>query len=223
MSGERIRVVIGDDSFLIRESLARMLERAPAIDVAAVCDNRYELERAIAAQAPDLVITDIRMPPSGEDEGIRLAERLRAERPQTGVLVLSQYAEPAYALSLLRDGTAGRGYLLKENLRDAGELTTAVADVAAGGSRIDPAIVDVLVQEQVRRGGSALAELTPRELELLALIAEGRSNTAIAETLVITKRAVEKHVNAIFSKLGLTEQESVSSRVKATLIYLAES
>ena len=222
-SDERLRVIVADDSYLIRESLTVMLASEPGIELVSVCSDGKELEAAIAAQHPDVVITDIRMPPWGTDEGIRIANRLRETNPETGVLVLSQYAEPAYALALLDAGSSRRAYLLKERIRDKGELVGAIREVAHGGSVIDPKVVDVLIQARGREARSPLATLTPRERELLAEIAEGKSNTAIAESLVLTKRAVEKHVNSIFAKLDLPEDEDVSRRVKAALMYLADS
>jgi DNA-binding NarL/FixJ family response regulator len=218
-----IGVVIADDSFLIRESLAQIIGGAPDVEVLAVCADADELRSALEDHAPDVVVTDIRMPPSGGEEGIRIARSMRSSHPGAGVVVLSQYAEPAYALALLDDGAEGRSYLLKQNLHHRRELLDTVREVAAGGSRIDSRVVEVLVQAQSRRAQSRLSELTPRERELLALIAQGKSNAAIAETLVITKRAVEKHVNSIFLKLGLSPQEGASSRrVKAALMFLAE-
>jgi DNA-binding NarL/FixJ family response regulator len=222
-SDERLRVIVADDSYLIRESLTVMLASEPGIELVSVCSDGKELEAAIAAQHPDVVITDIRMPPWGTDEGIRIANDLRASNPGTGVLVLSQYAEPAYALALLDAGSSRRAYLLKERIRDKRELVGAIREVARGGSVIDPKVVDVLIEARGREARSPLATLTPRERELLAEIAEGKSNTAIAESLVLTKRAVEKHVNSIFAKLDLPEGEDVSRRVKAALMYLAES
>jgi DNA-binding NarL/FixJ family response regulator len=217
-----IRVVAADDSLLIRESLAAMLDADPGIELARVCSDGDELNAAIAEERPAVVIVDIRMPPSGMDEGIRVAARLRESDPEIGVLVLSQYAEAAYALALLEGGSSRRAYLLKERIRDRTELIRAIKTVAEGGSVIDPHVVDVLIEAQARVATSPLAALTPRERELLGEIAEGKSNAAIAESLVLTKRAVEKHVNSIFSKLGLPEAQNVSRRVKAALVYLAE-
>jgi DNA-binding NarL/FixJ family response regulator len=217
-----IRVVVADDAFMLREFLVSTLNAAPEVELAAVCTNGTELEQAIEIWEPDAVLTDIRMPPSLEDEGVRIAARLRVTHPAMGVVVLSQYAEPVYALSLLEDGTGGRAYLLKERIRDRDELIGAIKAVASGGSVIDPMIVDVLIRARVNAANSRLAGLTTRERELLAEIATGKSNGAIAESLVLTKRAVEKHVNAIFSKLDLPDAEDVSRRVKATLIFLAE-
>jgi len=219
---EPIRVVVADDSFLIRESLTVMLGSQPGIELVAVCSDGKELEAAIAAEHPAVVIVDIRMPPSRTDEGIRIAMRLRESDPEIGVLVLSQYAEAAYALALLESGSSRRAYLLKERIRDQPELIRAITTVAGGGSVIDPQVVDVLIEARSRVARSPLAELTPRERQLLGEIAEGKSNAAIAESLVLTKRAVEKHVNSIFAKLGLPEAQDVSRRVKATLVYLSE-
>ena len=218
----RVRVVIAEDSYVIREFLTATLSAAPEVELVAVCTNGKELQTAIGTWEPDVVLTDIRMPPSGADEGVRIAAGLRDTHPDIGVVVLSQYAEPAYALSLLEHGTGGRAYLLKERIRNKEQLLDAIQAVARGGSVIDPLIVDVLIEARSRVAKSQLSQLTPRERELLAEIAAGSSNGAIAESLVLTKRAVEKHVNSIFSKLDLPETEDVSRRVKATLIYLSE-
>lgn len=217
-----VRIVVAEDSYLIREFLTSTLCSAPEVELAAVCTNGKELRTAIETWHPDVVLTDIRMPPSGAEEGLRVAERLREANPDVGVIVLSQYAEPAYALALLEGGTGRRAYLLKERIRNRGELIEAIKTVARGGSVIDPIIVDVLIRARARAARSRLSELTPRERELLAEIASGKSNGAIAESLFLTKRAVEKHVNSIFSKLDLPETQDVSRRVKATLIYLSE-
>ena len=217
-----VRVVVAEDSYVIREFLTGTLSASPATELVAVCTNGKELQKAIEIWDPEVVLTDIRMPPSGAEEGVRIAAMLRATRPKVGVVVLSQYAEPAYALSLLEEGSGGRAYLLKERVRDKAELIGAIQAVARGGSVIDPIIVDVLIEARSRAAKSKLLELTPRERELLAEIAAGKSNAAIAESLVLTKRAVEKHVNSIFSKLNLPETQDVSRRVKATLIFLSE-
>jgi DNA-binding NarL/FixJ family response regulator len=216
-----IGVVIADDSYMIREFLASALGTAPQVRLLEACSDAKELQRAIDMHNPDVVVTDIRMPPSPE-EGLQVANRLRSSHPSMGVVVLSQYAEPAYALSLLGEGTGGRAYLLKERIRNREELIDAIEAVAQGGSVIDPRIVDVLIAARARAASSRVARLTPREQELLAEIAAGKSNGAIAESLVLTKRAVEKHVNAIFSKLDLPESPDVSRRVRAALIFLAE-
>jgi DNA-binding NarL/FixJ family response regulator len=217
-----IRVVIAEDSYVIREFLTATLSWSPEVELVAVCSNGKELVAAIDLWRPEVVLTDIRMPPTGDEEGVRIAMRLRESHPEIGVVVLSQYAEPAYALGLLEEGTGGRAYLLKERIRDRSELIGAIRAVAEGGSVIDPMIVDVLIEARTRAGRSRLSELTARERELLAEIATGKSNGAIAESLFLTKRAVEKHVNSIFAKLDLPEADSVSRRVKATLIYLSE-
>jgi DNA-binding NarL/FixJ family response regulator len=220
--GKPIGVVVAEDSYVIREFLTATLSATSEVELMAVCSNGKELETAIEVWHPDVVLTDIRMPPTHTEEGVRIAAQLRETHPNIGVVVLSQYAEPAYALRLLEQGTGGRAYLLKERIRDKGELINAIEAVARGGSVIDPIIVDVLIAARTRVAKSRLAQLTPRERELLAEIAAGKSNGAIAESLVLTKRAVEKHVNSIFSKLDLPETEDVSRRVKATLIFLAE-
>jgi len=221
-AGARLRVVMAEDSYMIREFLAALLSQTTEIELAAVCATAPELEQAIETLHPDVVVTDIRMPPSEGNEGIRIAAALRETAPEVGVVVLSQYAETEYALELLEHGTGGRAYLLKERIRSKEQLLDAIAAVARGGSVIDPSIVDVLIQARTRIENSRLSQLTPRERELLAEIATGKSNGAIAESLFLTKRAVEKHVNAIFAKLDLPETADVSRRVKATLIFLAE-
>jgi DNA-binding NarL/FixJ family response regulator len=217
-----IRVVVADDSLLVREGLEQVLAGLPGIEVVASCADLPSLVDAIEAERPDVVLTDIRMPPSMSDEGIRVAAELRQTHPSVGVVVLSQYSEPSYALALLEAGSAGRAYLLKERVHDRGQLQSAIEAVAGGGSSIDPKVVDLLVAARTRAERSPLSELTRREREVLAEIAQGKSNTAIAGSLVLTKRAVEKHINSIFAKLDLAEPESASKRVKATLAYLAD-
>ena len=217
-----IRVVLGEDSFLAREAIAGVLERADGIELIADCSDLESLRTAIEEHTPDVVVTDIRMPPGNSDEGIRLAADLRSEHPEIGVVVLSQYSEPIYASLLFEEGSERRAYLLKESLRDQNELSRALHAVADGGSVVDPLVVERLVEASRRREDARLDTLTPRELEILALIAEGRSNTAIAEHLVVTKRAVERHINSIFAKLNLREaDDDVSRRVKAALLYLS--
>jgi len=218
-----VRVVLAEDSFLVREGLSQLLESSPTVDVVAACDDMDSLLEAVERERPDVVLTDIRMPPTRTDEGIRVASRLRDSHPDTGVIILSQFSEPAYVLELLDRGSDGRGYLLKERVRDRGQLVSAIDVVARGGSLIDPKIVEVLVAARSRSEHSPLLELTERELEVLAEIASGKSNNAIAESLVLTKRAVEKHINSIFMKLGLAGAEDVSKRVTATLLYLART
>jgi DNA-binding NarL/FixJ family response regulator len=217
-----IRVVVAEDNLLVREGLRQLLESSPTVDVVAAYGDVDALLGAVEEDRPDVVLTDIRMPPSNTDEGIRVAEHLRQTRPSTGVVVLSQYAEPQYVLSLLERGSDRRGYLLKERIHDRGQLVSAIDAVARGGSVIDPKIVELLVEAKARIKRSPLSELTPREREVLAELAEGKSNAAIAESLVLTKRAVEKHVNSIFMKLGLAGSDSVAKRVKATLMFLSD-
>lgn len=217
-----IRVVLGEDNYLAREAITHVLASEPRIALLAICPDSESLLRAVEEQKPHVVVTDIRMPPSGGDEGIRVANLLRETHAGVGVVVLSQYADPAYGLALLEGGSDGRAYLLKERVQDGAQLVAAIEAVAEGGSVIDAKVVEGLVAARVRAEGSPLAELTPRELEILALIARGNSNQAIADQLVLTKRAVEKHINAVFLKLNLSEAQDVSRRVKAALIYLAE-
>jgi DNA-binding NarL/FixJ family response regulator len=217
-----VRVVLAEDSLLVREGLQQLLAGASDVDVVGACGDVDDLLETIERERPDVVLTDIRMPPSNTDEGVRVAARLRDTHPGIGVVVLSQYDDPAYVLKLLESGSDGRGYLLKERVHDRGQLSSAIHTVARGGSVIDPKIVEVLVAARARAERSPLLELTPREREVLAEIAEGKSNAAIAESLVLTKRAVEKHINSIFTKLGLSDADDVSKRVKAALMFLAE-
>jgi DNA-binding NarL/FixJ family response regulator len=216
-----IRVVLGEDSFLAREAISGVLDRAEGIELVAACENLDSLRATIEATRPDVVMTDIRMPPENHDEGIRLAAELRSTHPEVGVVVLSQHAEPIYASLLFEDGSDRRAYLLKESVKDQSELSRALHTVAAGGSVVDPLVVEQLVDARRRLADSRLEQLTPRELEILEMIAEGRSNAAIADELVVTKRAVERHINGIFLKLGLRDAEDVSRRVKAALMYLS--
>ncbi len=217
-----IRVVVGEDSAVVREGIKRMLERSDDIEVAATAADAATLRAAISEHRPDVVITDIRMPPTQTDEGIQIAVELRETAPGVGVVVLSQHIEPSYALALLEGGSARRAYLLKERLRNSTELTRAIREVAAGSSVVDPLVVDELVQARSARENSPLQHLTESETAILAMIAQGMSNAAIADALVVTKRAVERHINAIFLKLDLRDAEDVSRRVKAALVYLAE-
>jgi len=215
-----VRVVLAEDHALLRQGLERLLTTAADIDLVGSAADLPSLERMVDDLDPDVVITDIRMPPTGTDEGIRFAARLRRERPNTGVVVLSQHVDAGYALALLADGSARRGYLLKERVADADELVTAVREVAAGGSRIDAHVVDELVNGRREAAPTELDRLTPRELEVLSEMAQGKSNGAIAASLVLSERAVEKHTNSIFSKLGLSEERDLNRRVKAVLVYL---
>jgi DNA-binding NarL/FixJ family response regulator len=219
--GPVLRVVIADDSYLVREALGHLLATDPRVELVATCEDGTQLAATVEAELPDVVVTDIRMPPSGDDEGIVFANRLRETHPTIGVVVVSQYADPRYGLALLDRGSDRRAYLLKDRLRDREHLIAAVYEVAAGGSVVDAKVVEALIAARTGGENSKLAELTPRELEILGHMAQGKSNQAIAEDLYLSKRAVEKHINAIFMKLGLAHAEDVSRRVKAALIYLA--
>ena len=220
--GRPIRVVLADDSYLVREAITHVLDTEPGFDLVATCEDGDALVAAVDAERPDVVLTDIRMPPSGDDEGITVANRLRVTHPEVGVVVVSQYANPRYGVALLEGGSEGRAYLLKERLHDRAQLVGALVTVAEGGSVVDSKVVEALIVAQIRDDNSPLAELTPRELEILSEIAQGKSNQAIADQLVLSKRAVEKHINAIFLKLDLTRDEDISRRVKAALIYLSQ-
>jgi DNA-binding NarL/FixJ family response regulator len=214
-----VRLVLADDNLLAREGLTRLLAGVQGIDVVAVCTAYAELMAAVDEHVPDVVLTDIRMPPTGTDEGVRAAVALRASHPDVGVVVLSQYDDPEFALALFEDGSQGRAYLLKERMSDRTQLVAAITAVAAGESVVDPKIVDALVRG--RGAQSPLARLSPRELEVLGEMATGKDNTAIAGALVLSIRAVEKHINGIFSKLDLAEESDVHKRVKAVLLYLS--
>lgn len=217
-----VRVVLADDSYLVREALTHVLADAPGIHVVAVCEDVDSLMLAIEAERPQVVVTDIRMPPGRSDEGVRVAAKLRASHPEVGVVILSQYLEARYALDLLAEGSDGRAYLLKERIHDRSELTAAIEATAAGGSVIDPKVVDMLVEARSRVAASPLAGLTLRERAILREISQGKSNSAIAESLTLSKRAVEKHINSLFTKLELPQSEDVSRRVKAALLFLAD-
>jgi len=217
-----IRIVIADDAYLLRVALRHLIDGEEAMVVVGETEDAAGVPELLDQRQVDLLITDIRMPPSGQDEGIRLAANLRETHPALGVIVLSTYAEVEYALKLFQGGCDGRGYLLKDRIRDRDQLLQAVQTVATGGSFVDPGIVQELVSSHGGNRRSALEDLTPRELETLALVAQGQSNAAIADSLVLSKRAVEKHVNAIFAKLQLGESDRVSRRVKAVLLYLAD-
>jgi DNA-binding NarL/FixJ family response regulator len=218
-----IRVVLGDDSLIVREGVRQLLDADSTMEVIATAGDVGTLREVCDREVPDVLITDIRMPPTHTDDGIRLATDLRDRHPDMGVVVLSQYADPIYALSLLERGSDRRAYLLKERVHNRAELTAAIHAVAGGGSMIDPKVVEHLVHARGVAENSPLNELTVREREVLGEIAQGKSNTAIAESLFLTKRAVEKHINAIFLKLGLADAQDVSKRVKAALMLLAET
>ncbi len=216
-------MVLADDHYLLREGVAALIATEPDLELVATCDDYDSLLAAVDEHRPDVVVTDIRMPPTGTDEGVRLAARLRETHPTIGVVVLSQFVEPAYALDLLADGSAGRAYLLKERVSDVDDLVSAIQAVAEGGSWIDPRVVEALVTARTAAVDSPLQHLTPRELEVLSEIATGKNNAAIAEALVLSGRAVEKHINSIFSKLGLSEEPAVHRRVAAVLLFLGEA
>jgi DNA-binding NarL/FixJ family response regulator len=218
-----IRIVLAEDQYLVREGLRRLLDTRDELEIAAVCGDLDSLLDAVAAERPDVVITDIRMPPGSTDEGIQAATRLRETNPEVGVVVLSQYATPSYALALLKGGSEGRAYLLKERVSDLEQLVAAIGAVADGGSVLDSKVVEALVAENARDDGSPLNELTPRERDVLHEMAEGKNNAAIGEALFLTERSVEKVIHSIFLKLGLTWEPAVHKRVKAVVLYLAES
>jgi DNA-binding NarL/FixJ family response regulator len=213
-------VLVGEDNYLAREGIERVLQHTRNVTHIGTCADLDTLRRAVDETTPDVVLTDIRMPPTHTDEGLRLAAELRTSHPDTGVVILSQHAEPLYARALFGGGIDRRGYLLKERLSSQEELQAALHEVAAGRSYLDPGLVGPIVEEQGRHD-PRLSTLTPRELEILSLVAEGRSNIAIAEATSITKRGVERHINSIFSKIGLAEDSDVNRRVMVTRMYLA--
>ena len=215
-----LRIVLAEDHYLLREGIRRLLDHRPELDVVAACGDLESLLAAVDAEQPDVVVTDVRMPPSESDEGIRAAARLRETSPEVGVVVLSQFADPRYAVALLEGGTGGRAYLLKERVEDIEQLVAAITAVSEGGSVIDPKVVEGLVAARAQT--SPLQELTPRELDVLREMAAGKNNAAIAQTLVLAERSVEKVIHSIFVKLGIAWETSMHKRVKAVLLYLAE-
>ncbi len=217
-----IRVVVAEDNYLVREAVVRLLESSDEVEVVGACEDYDQLLATVESAHPEVVITDIRMPPTGTDEGVRAAKQLRVDHPDIGVVVLSQYVEPTYALELLDAGSERRAYLLKERVSDVDQLLRAIQEVARGGSVIDPKVVEALVTARSRRADSRLEFLTPREQEVLAEMAQGRNNAAVAAALGLSERAVEKHINSVFSKLGLSEEPDVNRRVKAVLLYLSD-
>ena len=219
----RIRVVLAEDGDLLRAGILALLEACDDLDVVATATSLPELMAAVEEHRPDVVLTDIRMPPDFTDEGIRAAGELRRTHPGTGVVALTQYSDVEYALDLVREGSDGRGYLLKERVADVDELVAALRTVAAGGSVIDQIVVDALLATGTRRHDSLLDRLTPRELEVLGMVARGMTNAAIAEELVVTDRAVEKHISSILIKLDLPSDAPVHRRVAATLVFLSEA
>jgi DNA-binding NarL/FixJ family response regulator len=216
-----ITVVVADDNYLVREGVVRLLDRGPGLSVVGVAGSYEELLGVVDAERPDVVVTDIRMPPTGTDEGVRAAARIRQSHPRTGVVVLSQFASLSYALALLEDGSDGRAYLLKDRVAEADDLVDAVRVVAEGGSVIDPKVVEELVGARARVASTPLDRLTARERDVLGEIAQGKSNAAVATALFLSERAVEKHISSIFSKLDLTEEPDVNRRVKAVLVHLS--
>jgi len=218
-----VRIVLAEDEYLVREGLRRLLETRDDLEVVSACTDLDSLLAAVESEQPDVVVTDIRMPPDNTDEGIQAATQLRETSPEVGVVVLSQYATPTFVLALLEGGSEGRAYLLKERVKDLDQLVGAIHAVAAGGSVMDPKVVEALVAENARAEDSPLNELTPRERDVLREMAEGKNNAAIAEALVLTERSVEKVIHSIFLKLGLTWETAVHKRVKAVILYLAES
>src|SRR5467141_4277384 len=215
-----LRVIVVDDDYLVREGARSVLSSVPGVEVVGLAADPTELDERILQTSPQVVVLDIRMPPTYRMEGIEAAHKIRAEHPGLGVVILSQHADPEYALEFLRDGSAGRAYLLKERLGDPAQLVEAIREVAAGGSVLDPKVVDGLLEGQRRRAHSRLQSLTECEHEVLALMASGRNNASIARRLVLSERAVEKHINSIFRKLGLSEQMEVNQRVAAVLFFL---
>jgi DNA-binding NarL/FixJ family response regulator len=220
MASMTIRVVLAEDNALLREGLHQLIELQRDMAVVGVAADYDGLLSVVDETTPNVVVTDIRMPPTGTDEGIRAANHFGDSRPDLGVVVLSQFASPAYALALLERGSAGRAYLLKERVSDVSQLVAAIREVSAGGSVIDPKVVEALVDARSHSAGSGLDRLTPREAEVLGEMAQGKSNGAIASALVLSERAVEKHINSIFSKLGLVEEPQMNRRVKAVLLLL---
>ena len=222
-TGVPIRIIVAEDNYLVREGVVRLLEGEPDVEVVAACGDLDALLAAVDEHAPDVVLTDIRMPPTGTDEGVRAANELRERHPDVGVVVLSQFVEPAYALALLEHGSDRRAYLLKERVSDIEQLLRAIREVVAGGSVIDPRVVETLVEARSRHRNSPIERLTPREREVLAAMAEGANNAGVAAGLGLSERAVEKHINSVFSKLDLSEEPDVHRRVKAVLVFLADT
>jgi DNA-binding NarL/FixJ family response regulator len=217
-----LRLVFAEDNYLVREGTAALLEAVSDIELAAAVSDLDSLMAAVEEHRPQVVLTDIRMPPTNTTEGIDAARRIRSEHPEVGVVVLSQYTEEDYAYELLKDGAAGLGYLLKERVADVEELVRALEEVSKGGSVLDPKVVEALVARKDRLANSPMAHLTEREREVLAQMAQGKNNAAIARSLFLTERAVEKHINSLFHKLGLSEEEDVHRRVMAVLAFLRE-
>jgi DNA-binding NarL/FixJ family response regulator len=217
-----LRVVFAEDNYLVREGTAALLASSEDVELVGTAEDLDGLLAAVVQEKPDAILTDIRMPPTNTTEGIEAAKRIRAEHPGIGVVVLSQFADEAYAYDLLKDGAAGLGYLLKERVADVGELVRALQEVSRGGSVLDPKVVEALVAAKARMASSPLAQLTDREREVLEQMAQGKNNASIAKALFLTERAVEKHINSLFHKLGLSEETEVHRRVMAVLAFLRE-
>ena len=217
-----VRVVFAEDHYLVREGTAALLSTSGEVDLVSVASTYDELMSAVDRELPEAVLTDIRMPPTSTTEGIDAARKIRADHSEIGVVVLSQYAEEEYAYELLKDGAAGLGYLLKERVADLDELVRALNEVARGGSVLDPKVVEALVARKDRVAHSPLAQLTEREREVLGEMAQGKNNAAIAKSLFLTERAIEKHINSLFHKLGLTQETEVHRRVMAVLAFLRD-
>jgi DNA-binding NarL/FixJ family response regulator len=217
-----LRVVFAEDNYLVREGTAALLASSDDVELVGTAEDLDGLLAAVVEEKPDAILTDIRMPPTNTTEGIEAAKRIRAEHPGIGVVVLSQFADEAYAYDLLKDGAAGLGYLLKERVADVGELVRALQEVSRGGSVLDPKVVEALVAAKARMASSPLAQLTDREREVLEQMAQGKNNASIAKALFLTERAVEKHINSLFHKLGLSEETEVHRRVMAVLAFLRE-
>ncbi len=219
--GDQISIVIAEDSLLVRDSVSRALSTDPDVTVVGLAEDYDAAVELVDKHEPTILVTDVRMPPTSTDEGIRLARHMRSAHPGVGVIVLSNYADPGYASGLLEGGTSGRGYLLKERVSRFDELNDAVRQVASGGTVLDPLVVEALLAQP--RSAPTLGRLTPREREVLSELATGFSNRTIAQRLVLSQRAVEKHINSIFAKLELTVDDAVDRRVKAVLMFLDEA
>jgi DNA-binding NarL/FixJ family response regulator len=217
-----ISVVLAEDSFIVREGIRLLLEAAEEVDLVGIAENGDELLVAVEKMRPEVVLTDIRMPPTRTDEGVRATLEIRSRWPETGVVVLSQYVESGYVLDLFEKGTTGIAYLLKERVADLDELLGAINRVREGGSVVDPRVVDVLIAARAKQAGSKLSRLTPRETEVLGHVAEGKTNAVIGRDLYLSERAVEKHTNSIFTKLDLAFEEDANKRVRAVVLWLAE-
>jgi DNA-binding NarL/FixJ family response regulator len=216
-----LRVIVADDSYLIRQAVSGLVADEPDLETVAVAGDLDELLRAVEEHVPDVVVTDVRMPPGGSDEGIRAAEQLRTRWPGVGVVVLSQFVRREYAAQLFSGGSRGRAYLLKDRVAEAGQLAHAIREVSRGGSVIDPLVVDTLLNAGEEH--AALTRLSPREAEVLREMARGRNNAGIADALTLTERAVAKHINSIFAKLDLRDEETAHRRVQAVLLYLSSA